>query len=123
MSMKEFDINIDELKVLETPEESTDFEKEVYYLKNLNNDEWGFNKEFGKFVFKIKEQIYYAKLQLIQFRCCGQPPAELVGCILEKETTATGEVITRIVKQDMGNMPFKIKDETALMKYCFVNLF
>lgn len=123
ISMKEFDITKDELKVLEAPKESTDLEKEAYYLEALNNEEWGYNKELSKFIFKIEDQIYYGKLQLIQFRCCGQPPAELIGCVLEKETTNTGEVVTHIVRKDMESMPFTIKDEFELMKYCFVNLF
>ncbi len=121
--MKVFDITKDLLKVLEIPNETTDLEKEAYYLATLENDEWGYNKGIETFVFKVEEQIYYAKAQLVQFRCCGQPPTKLIGCILEKTTLPTGHVETHIVQKDMKTMPFTIKDEMELMKYCFLNLF
>lgn len=121
--MKAFDINKDPLKVLEVSQESTDLEKEQYYMETLDNNEWGYNKELSKFVFKVEDRIYYAKIQLVQFRCCGQPPTKLVGCVLEKTTLSTGEVETHIIHQDMETMPFTIKDESELMKYCFANLF
>ena len=117
--MKEFDIKQDTLKVLEVPQKSTDLEKEQYYLATLNNDEWGYNKALSVFVFKVEDKIYYAKPKLIQFRCCGQPPAELIGCVLEK----VNETETRIIQKDMNTMPFTIKDDMELMKYCFANLF
>lgn len=124
--MKAFDITQDELKILEPPTNTTDLEKEMYYLETLNNEEWGYNKALSKFVFKIKDHIYYGKLQLIptiQYKCCGESPTEIIGCILEKETTTNGEVITRIVKKDINTMPFTIKDEFELMKYCFLRVF
>ena len=45
INMKEFDIKQDTLKVLEVPQESTDLEKEQYYLETLNNDECRANKK------------------------------------------------------------------------------
>lgn len=121
--MKVFDITKDPLKVLEISSEKTDLVKEQYYLSALQNDEWGYNKSIETFVFKVDNQIYYAKAQLIQFRCCGQPPTKLIGCVLEKVTLPTGEVETRIIQKDMETMPFTVQDEMELMKYCFANLF
>ncbi|MBP3888724.1 MAG: hypothetical protein J6F30_13935 [Cellulosilyticum sp.] len=121
--MKAFDITKDPLKVLEVPMKNTDLQKEEYYLSTLQNDEWGYNKALETFVFKVEDQIYYAKMQLVQFRCCGQPPVKLIGCILEKNTLPTGDVETHIVQKDMETMPFSIEDEMELARYCFANLF
>lgn len=126
MSMKAFDITKDELKILEVSANNTDLENEAYYLETLNNEEWGYNRALSQFVFKIDDQIYYGKLQLIptmQYRCCGQSPAEIIGCVLEKDTNENGEVITRIIQKDMATMPFTIADEFELMKYCFLRVF
>ena len=120
--MKTFDINEDTILTLEISKDSTDLEKEQYYLAQLRNNEWGYNKDLTKFVFKIDDAIYYMQVKLKQFRCCGQLPAELVGYILEKTTLPTGEVATRILRKDMNTMPFKIKDEEAFLKYYFKNL-
>lgn len=119
MDIKVFDIQQDALRMLEPKVDSTDLEKEQYYLETLQNNEWGFNKGLSKFVIKMNDMIYYMRVELIQFRCCGQPPAKLVGYVLEKENLSNGEVQTKIVQKDMEEMPFKIEDETAFMSYYY----
>lgn len=121
--MKEFDINQDQVIMLETPEGSTELEKEQYYLSTLKNNEWGYNKALSIFVVKVEDKIYYLKIQLIQFRCCGQPPAELVGCVLRKTTLPNGEKTVGVFRKDIKEMPFTIKDETKLLEHCFRNFF